>query len=79
MNVLQSLTRKALDFDPDQQAIEWRGEWFTWDQLRTVADRTAELLARTGAGPRAPVALFGQTLHTQLTPEKMAALLRGET
>ncbi len=26
---------------------------------------------------RAPVATFGQTLHTQLTPEKMAALLRG--
>lgn len=58
MNVLQSLTRKALDFDQDQQAIEWRGEWFAWGQLRTVADRTAELLARTGADPRAPVALL---------------------
>jgi len=40
---------------------------------------TLEVVPCLGHCDRAPVALFGQTLHTQLTPEKMAALLRGET
>lgn len=58
MNALVDLTRRALAFDPARQAIEWRDQWFTWGQLRMVADRVASLLRASGADPRAPVALL---------------------
>ncbi len=58
MNSLEALTKAALAFDPDRQAIEWRDEWFTWGQLKAVAERIAELIRSTGADPRAPVALL---------------------
>lgn len=58
MNSLEALTKQALAFDPDRQAIEWRDAWFTWGQLKVVAERTAELIRSTGADPQAPVALL---------------------
>lgn len=58
MNSLETLTKAALALDPDRQAIEWRDEWFTWGQLKAVAERIAELIRSTGADPHAPVALL---------------------
>lgn len=58
MSALETLTRKALALDPERQAIEWRDEWYTWGQIRAVAERTAELLRVTGANPAAPIALL---------------------
>lgn len=58
MNALVELTKRALEFDSDRQAIEWQDGWYSWGQLRDVAKRTRELLVSTGADPRAPVALL---------------------
>jgi long-chain acyl-CoA synthetase len=58
MNELVALTQQALDFDPARQAIEWRDEWFTWGQLKSVAENVRALLAQTGAEASAPVALL---------------------
>lgn len=58
MNALEQLTRKALALDPARQAIEWRESWFTWGDLRKVAEKVGQLLADSGADPKAPVALL---------------------
>jgi acyl-coenzyme A synthetase/AMP-(fatty) acid ligase len=58
MSALETLTKKALAFNAERQAIEWRDHWYTWGQLRRIAERTIELLHASGADPRAPVALL---------------------
>lgn len=58
MNALEQLTRKALALDSARQAIEWREQWFTWGDLRRVAEQVEQLLDASGADPKAPVALL---------------------
>ena len=58
MNALTALTHKALAFDSGRQAVEWKERWYTWGDLRRVADQVAQQLEACGADPRAPVALL---------------------
>ena len=53
---LQRLSATALDRDPAQQAIEFNGRWFSWGEMRHVADRLIELLDACGVDARTPVA-----------------------
>jgi len=39
------------------QAVEYEKRWYTWDDMRTVADRVNGLIDASGADPRAPIAL----------------------
>ena len=58
MDSLQALTERALNSESGLDAIEWRDKWFTWGQLRHVAEQTRALLRSTGAHPDAPIALL---------------------
>jgi len=47
----------ALETGGDRHAIEFRGTWFTWAQLRAIAARILALLDHAGVPPDFPVAL----------------------
>jgi len=67
---LDGLCARALARDASLPAIEFQGRWFHWGEMRQVADRLASLLAASGAGPHAPVALVARN-----RPSAIAALL----
>jgi len=67
---LDVLCAHALARDASLPAIEFQGRWIHWGEMRRVADRLASLIAASGAGPRAPVALIARN-----RPSAIAALL----
>jgi long-chain acyl-CoA synthetase len=67
---LQQLAGHALTREASRQAIEFAGRWFTWGDLRHVADRLSELLDASGADPLAPVAFVPRN-----RPSAIASLL----
>ena len=70
MESLQELAGKALQHDPQSQAIEFEGQWYTRGELRSVADRVNKLLAASGIAANGPVCLISRN-H----PGIIAALL----
>lgn len=70
MSELQQLTQRALAREASRQAIEFEKRWFTWGDLRQVADRLGALLDASGVGPHAPVAFVPRN-----RPSAIAALL----
>jgi acyl-coenzyme A synthetase/AMP-(fatty) acid ligase len=70
MESLQELAAKALQLDPQGQAIEFEGRWYTRGELRSVADRVGGLLAASGIAANGPVCLISRN-H----PATIAALL----
>jgi len=75
---LEELTQRALAREASQPVIDFEGRWFTWGEMRHVAERLGVFLDASGAGARAPVALVARNL-----PCSVAALLgliaRGHT
>lgn len=67
---LDVLCARALARDASLPAIEFQGRWIHWGEMRRVADRLATLVAASGAGPRASVALVARN-----RPSVIAALL----
>jgi long-chain acyl-CoA synthetase len=67
---LQELAAKALQRDPQSQAIEFEQRWYTRDELRRVADQVNSLLAASGIAANGPVCLISRN-H----PAVIAALL----
>jgi long-chain acyl-CoA synthetase len=67
---LDMLCARALARDASLPAIEFQGRWIHWGEMRRVADRLATLVAASGAGPRASVALVARN-----RPSAIAALL----
>jgi len=67
---LDVLCARALARDASLPAIEFQGRWIRWGEMRRVADLLASLLAASGAGRRAPVALVARN-----RPSAIAALL----
>jgi long-chain acyl-CoA synthetase len=57
---LQELAAKALQHDPQSQAIEFEERWYTRDELRSVADRVNRLLAASGIAANGPVCLISR-------------------
>jgi acyl-coenzyme A synthetase/AMP-(fatty) acid ligase len=58
MDSLQDMCAHALSQDPARPALERDGYWFTWGDLRQVADRVTQLLEASGADPAARIALL---------------------
>jgi long-chain acyl-CoA synthetase len=54
--MLDEQTRAALDGPADAAAIQYQGRWYSWGEIRSVADEVARLLASCGIGKGAPVA-----------------------
>jgi acyl-coenzyme A synthetase/AMP-(fatty) acid ligase len=67
---LEDLTAQALARDPGQPSIEFQGHWFTWGDIRKVADTIGALIDASGAAPDAPVAFIPRN-----RPSAIAALL----
>ncbi len=53
---LDEQTCEALDGPADVAAVEFQGRWYSWGEIRRVADELAGLLANSGIGEHAPVA-----------------------
>jgi len=67
---LEEWCASALARPAGQPAIEFEGRWFSWGELRQLAERLGALLEASGATPGAPVAFVPRN-H----PAAIAALL----
>lgn len=67
---LSQITAKALARTPSRPAIEFESRWFSWGELRHVADRIHALLDEAGVPANAPV-----TFVPRNRPSVIAALL----
>src|SRR5262249_52429208 len=69
---------RALARGPDYPAIEFQKRWYSWDEMRTVAERLNALLDASGVDPHAPIAMVPRN-----RPQALAAVLglmtRGRT
>ena len=75
MNVLESLTRRALE-QPDLVAHEWRGRTLTFSQLWSRASALGTALDRSVGDSREPVVVFGHK-HPDMITCMLACLLSG--
>ncbi|MFT4025488.1 MAG: fatty acid--CoA ligase family protein [Novosphingobium sp.] len=69
METLQQLAVKTLARDSAGQAIEFEGHWYTWGDLRAVADEVNRLLAASGILPTGPVALISRNHPATIAAE----------
>ena len=67
---LRELTARALARPAAQQAIEYEKHWFTWGEMRRVAERLDALITASGAGAGAAVGFVPRN-----RPSAIAALL----
>jgi long-chain acyl-CoA synthetase len=78
MNTLEELSKAALAREASRPSIEFERRWFTWGEIRHVAERMGALIDASGAPERSPVALIARN-----RPSAVAALLgliaRGST
>jgi acyl-coenzyme A synthetase/AMP-(fatty) acid ligase len=70
MSKLQEMTARTLARGADAEAIEFHERWYSWGEMRQVADRLRELIEAAGAGSHAPVAFAPRN-----QPSAIAALL----
>ncbi len=70
MSELDELSARALVRAASQPAIEFEGRWFSWGELRQVADRLGALIEASGARSRTPVAFVPRN-----RPSAIAVLL----
>jgi long-chain acyl-CoA synthetase len=70
MTPLETLAGNALARDTTAPAIEFERRWYSWGELRAVADRIESLIVASGAGLHAPIALVARN-----RPSAIAALL----
>jgi long-chain acyl-CoA synthetase len=75
---LQALAAAALMRPATQPAIEFEGRWFTWGELRQLAERVGGLLEGAGAGP-CPTVAFVSRNRPSAVAALLAALTRGCT
>lgn len=67
---LNTLAEQALSRDPATPAIEFSRQWYTWGDLKQVADSVAALVAASGAEDNAVIALVAKN-----RPSAIAAYL----
>ena len=75
---LEEQSAAALARDPSLNALSFEGEWYSWGDLRAIADETDRLLDAAGLGARDPVGFLPRN-----RPSAAAAMLgmiaRGRT
>lgn len=69
METLQQLAANTLARDADGQAIEFEGHWFTWGDLRAVADEVNRLLESSGISATGPVSLISRNHPATIAAE----------
>jgi long-chain acyl-CoA synthetase len=70
MKTLQQLSAEALAREADQPAVNFEGAWYSWGQLREVADQIHALLEQSGAGADTTV-----TFIPRNRPSALSALM----
>ncbi len=70
MKSLEQLCADALARNPERPAIEFQGHWYSWGQMRYVADQVLRLLQDSGIDPQATI-----TFVPRNRPSALAALL----
>ncbi len=69
METLQELAAKTLARDSNGQAIEFEGRWYSWGELRAVADEINRLLDESGISASAPVSLISRNHPATIAAE----------
>lgn len=69
VDTLQQLAAATLARDAGGQAIEFEGRWYTWGDLRQVADEVARLLTASGIAPNGPVSLISRNHPATIAAE----------
>src|SRR6266702_5733454 len=70
IDTLSSLVSRALTREATRPVIEFEQRWFTWGEMRQVADRIGALVESSGAPACAPVAFIPRN-----RPSAVATLL----
>lgn len=70
MNELQQLSARALARDASLNAIEFEKRWYTWGEMRRVAEQVNALIESSGVDARAPIAFVPRN-----RPSAIATLL----
>jgi acyl-coenzyme A synthetase/AMP-(fatty) acid ligase len=60
MSKLQDIAIQALGRPASQPALEYEQRWYTWGDLRRVADEVTALIDGMGAAPDAPIAFIAR-------------------
>lgn len=68
--MLNQLCSNALLRNPEEQAVEFEGQWYSWGDMRRIADQLGALLEESGAGPQPKVAFVARN-----RPSALAAFL----
>src|SRR5688572_2704752 len=69
-HTLQEQARMALARESSLPIVEYEKRWFTWGELRQLAERLSASIADSGAGPRASIAFAPRN-----RPSALAGLL----
>ena len=69
MQTLQELAAETLARESQGQAIEFEQRWYTWGDLRVVADKIARLLDASGIDPAGPVSLISRNHPATIAAE----------
>ncbi|MGC1506914.1 class I adenylate-forming enzyme family protein [Ketobacter sp.] len=67
---LHKLSATVLNQNPEDQAIEFEKQWYTWGDLRRIAGMVTELIAACGAAPDTKIVLVAKN-----RPSAIAAYL----
>ncbi len=67
---LHQLSAAVLNRTPEDHAIEFEKQWYTWGDLRKIASLVADLIAESGAAPNSKVVLVAKN-----RPSAIAAYL----
>lgn len=69
MSTLQDLAAATLARESHGQAIEFAGRWYTWGDLRTVAEKVTRLLEASGIAAAGPVSLISRNHPATIAAE----------
>jgi acyl-coenzyme A synthetase/AMP-(fatty) acid ligase len=76
VETLQQLAAKTLARETGAEAIEFEGHWYTWGDLRAVANEVDRLLAASGISHDAPVSLISRN-HPATVAAELALISQG--
>src|SRR5437763_9539406 len=57
MTTLQSALTRLWAADDAANVVQFKGDWYTWRQIRQLSERIGSTLSEAGAGPGARVAV----------------------
>ncbi|MDB5726430.1 MAG: AMP-dependent synthetase [Novosphingobium sp.] len=76
VGTLQEMATATLARESDGQAIDFAGRWYTWGDLRAVADKITRLLDASGIAATGPVSLISRN-HPATIAAELALIAQG--